>query len=57
MTESSAEGCVLDSELIDEGTTFLPTSISFVRGGESGIQELGTGFERFNVSDGDRLGR
>lgn len=50
LAQSGTESSVLDAELVDKGTAFFPAPVGFVCGSQGGIEELGTGFEGFDVS-------
>jgi len=58
LAEGSPESGVLDTELIDQRTTLFPATIGLIGGLERSIEQLGPGFEVFDmpvnrgVSDG-----
>ena len=52
LVKGLTKGSVLDAELVNEGTAFLPTPVCFICGCEGRIQELGTGFEGLHMTVG-----
>ena len=52
LVESLTESSILNAQLVDEGTTLLPTPICFIGGCESGIEELRARFEGFYMTVG-----
>ena len=52
LVEGLTESSVFDAQLVDEGATFLPTSVCLISGCEGGIQELGTRFKSLYMTVG-----
>jgi hypothetical protein len=50
LAEGSSECGILYAQLINQGTTFFPTSVGLVGRCEGGVQELGARLESFNMS-------
>jgi hypothetical protein len=40
LAEGGAEGGVLDTELVDEGSAFFPATVCFICRGKGGVEEL-----------------
>ena len=57
MAEGGTEGGILNTKLIDEGSTFFPATVCFICRGEGGIEELRPGLEGLDMSMGRMRGR
>lgn len=50
LVEGLTKSSILNAQLVDEGTAFLPAPVCFVCGCEGGIQKLGTRFKGFHMT-------